>query len=212
MLRRLLYFQQILHQETENTLLYKFFKAQLENPTRNDWVTQILKDLEILDIREQITEIGQMSQEEFSEMCKEKVYQNAFQYLENKKNKSDKRRHIKYKHLEMAKYLQENKFGHSVKERQFLFHCRANDIDVKANRTWKYSDTNCISCPNTNTAESQIHILRCEPLLRHNDKITYLPTYEDLFSDDIQDQIYTSNIICENMRIREDLQLRAHVN
>ena len=34
-------------------------------------------------------------------------------------------------------------------------------------------------------------------LTKHKDKITFLPVYMDLFSDDIQEQIYTSVVICE---------------
>ena len=45
--------------------------------------------------------------------------------------------------------------------------------------------------------------------------MTYLPTTQDLYSDDISDQIYTSNMIRENMHIREELKEQrrlAHVN
>ena len=43
----------------------------------------------------------------------------------------------------MADYLKENNLGYSVKEKQDLFQCRMNDIDVKENRTWKYEDLIC---------------------------------------------------------------------
>ena len=41
----------------------------------------------------------------------------------------------------MAEYLRPNEFNISVKERQYIFQCRVSDIDVKANRSWKYEDT-----------------------------------------------------------------------
>ena len=210
MLRRITYFQQILHQRVEYTLLYQFFEAQLKNPTTNDWVTQVLRELDMLEINFEINEIEQMTKEEFSKICKLKVRNNAFDYLLRKKNKSDIRRHIEYTHLRMASYLEDKELGLSVKERQYLFQCRTNDIDVKANRPWKYDDLICISCrntnTNTNTIESQIHILHCETLVRNNNKISYLPTYGDLYSEDVQEQIYISNIIFENMRIRQEFQ------
>ena len=41
---RLLYLKYILH-ENPDSLLYKFMKLQLENPTRGDWVSSCVKDL-----------------------------------------------------------------------------------------------------------------------------------------------------------------------
>ena len=100
----------------------------------------------------------------------------------------------------MANYLQEDK-GFSVKEKQSLFQCRMMDIDVKANRKWKYEDLNCRACNQPNQIENQQHILTCETLLNRNMKLTYLPTYSGLYSHDIEDQMYTSMIICENLRL-----------
>ena len=91
--------------------------------------------MDTLQIELEITEIEEMTKEEFTKICKEKVKQNAFIYLENKKNKSDKRKHIEYKHLEMAQYLKENELSLTVKERQQLFQCRMCDLDVKVNRS-----------------------------------------------------------------------------
>ena len=41
-----LYLKNILNQD-ENSRLYKFFKLQLDQPTRGDWVSTVIKDLEI---------------------------------------------------------------------------------------------------------------------------------------------------------------------
>ena len=75
------------------------------------------------------------------------------------------------------------------------------DIDVKANRTWKYENITCRSCNKPNQIENQEHILSCKTLLNRNMKLTYLPTYQDLYSGDIEQQMYTSMIMCENLRL-----------
>ena len=98
----------------------------------------------------------------------------------------------------MAEYLLEY-MGYSVKEKQDLLQCRMKDIDVKANRIWKYEDLTCRSCNIPNQIENQEHILICETLVNRNMKLTYLPTYRDLYSDDIKQQMYTSMIICEDL-------------
>ena len=101
----------------------------------------------------------------------------------------------------MASYLRENDFGITVKEKLNLLKCRIKDIDVKENRTWKYENLTCRGCLDPNKIESQQHILLCKNLLNRNSKVSYIPTYEGLYSDDIQEQIYTSIILCENLSL-----------
>ena len=71
---------------------------------------------------------------------------NAYKYLENKKMKHDKVRHIKYKRLEIASYLKATDIDLSIREKLFLFQCRMSDVDLRANRKWKYAETHCINC------------------------------------------------------------------
>ena len=90
-------------------------------------------------------------------------------------------------------------------ERQFLFQCMVQDIDVRSNRKWKYSEHFCISCNDKFQEETQLHILNCPKLLPRNELVPYIPDYSELFSNEIEEQIYISNIIRENMRIRESI-------
>ena len=106
----------------------------------------------------------------------------------------------------MQSYLKSNDLNMSVRERQFLFQCRVNDIDLRTNRTWKYEETYCISCKDKNKPETGAHILECKVLNDKNDKISYIPVFNDLYSEEIEEQIYASTIIGENMKIREALK------
>ena len=101
----------------------------------------------------------------------------------------------------MAQYLQEDAFGYTVKEKQNVFKCRMNDVDVKGNRRWKYENILCQSCNEPNQIETQQHILNCQVLVNRNMLITYLPTYSELYNHDIEEQMYTSKILCENLRL-----------
>ena len=203
MLRRIIYFQQILKQKSKNSLIYQFLSAQMQNPKRNDWYIQVQKDLEVLDITENIQNIETMSKEKYKTICKTQVKKKAFIYLINKKNSHEKVGDIQYKQLKISEYLGANNLMLSVIDRQFLFHCRVSDIDARANRTWKYQEIYCISCKDRNTIETGKHILECSVLNNQNDKISYIPTYNELYSNNIQDQAYTSTTIKENMKIRE---------
>ena len=106
----------------------------------------------------------------------------------------------------MAEYLRANNFELSVSERQYTFQCRVSDIKAKANRSWKYNEIHCISCKDKNIIKTGKHILECTVLNDKKDKISYITVYKDLYSSNIQDQVYTSNMMKENMRIRETLK------
>ena len=203
MLRRIVYLQHILKQKSEQTLLYRYFKAQIEQPTKNDWVSTAVQDLCKLETNLELIQIENMSEEKYKNICKTKVEVLAFKYLIEKKNNRKTKSSTKYDCLKMTKYIQKDDLGYSVKEKQNLFQCRNNDIDVKANRSWKYPDMNCKACNEPNQIETQQHILYCKPLIDRNLKISYIPVYNDLFSDNIEDQIYTSNMLCENLRISQ---------
>ena len=103
----------------------------------------------------------------------------------------------------MAGYLKPTELQLSTKERQFLFQCRVSDIDVKSNRKLKCSEKHCVSCQNIAIEETGLHILECKILSDQNDQISYIPEYEDLFSKDIEEQIYTSRMMQEHMKIRK---------
>ena len=105
----------------------------------------------------------------------------------------------------MQGYLKPINLELSVKERQYLFQCRVNDIDIRSNRTWKYKELFCMTCKDSYIMETGRHILVCKLLIEKNYKITYLPEHNDLYSEDIQDQIYTSNMTLEHMKIRKTL-------
>ena len=103
----------------------------------------------------------------------------------------------------MASYLKANDLELSVRDRQFLFQCRTCDIEAKANRTWRHDQIFCVSCKDPSKIETGKHILECKVLCDQNDLIMYLPEYKDLYSLEVQEQIYTSRIIHENMQIRK---------
>ena len=103
----------------------------------------------------------------------------------------------------MAQYLKANSFDLTVKDRQFLFQCRTNDIDAKTKRTWRYEDITCVSCKDINQIETGKHILECSILQNQNNKISYIPDYNDLYSTEVQEQIYVSQVIYENMKLRK---------
>ena len=65
--RRLNFLYYILH-EDEQSLVYSFLKAQLDNPTKNDWGQTIKNDIEMFKIGLSIKEIENMSKKAFKNL------------------------------------------------------------------------------------------------------------------------------------------------
>ena len=80
---RLLYLKYILEQ-TEDSLLNKFLNLQFKKPTRGDWASTCIKDLQELDITLSLEEIKTMTKYKFSKMLKMKISENALNYLKKK--------------------------------------------------------------------------------------------------------------------------------
>ena len=212
-MRRILYLEQILKQRIQNSLIYRFFIAQMTEPTNNDWATQVMKDINDIKLEMELKDIEEVKSEEFEKVLKKKIRISAFEYLETKKKKNKSVKHIIHEKLQMCEYLKGNEIETTVSERQFLFKCRTNDTNVRENRKWKFEATHCTACDNKTQPETQQHILECSILTSLNYNITYNPTYNDIFNEDVSEQIYVSRTINENILIRDQLNAQAaHVN
>ena len=204
-MRRCLYLHHIL-QQSEDSVLFKFFMAQLKENNQGDWSYQVLRDLEEFQIKLEIEEIQNMSNEKYKVILKEAVKRLAFNLLmakkEGRKSENAKGKHIIYSELKMAQYLTSENFDATIEEKKFLFQCRVDDLELKGNKKWKYENIICNNC-DENSIETQRHILFCKPLLRSNQILTYIPDYEELFGDDIEAQVYAARILKDNYSRRK---------
>ena len=56
----------------------------------------------------------------------------------------------------------------------------------------------CMKCENTEM--SQRHLLECKHLIGKSKLVSYIPEYNDIFKEDIAQQIYTSRVLRDNHR------------
>ena len=70
--RKQMYLPHILHQP-KNSLLYRFFVAQMKSPTNNDWSSQVLQEQEELKISLSLQNVKQMSKSKFKSVVKSKT-------------------------------------------------------------------------------------------------------------------------------------------
>ena len=93
---RLLYLKYILEQP-EDSLIKKFYNLQLSKPTRGDWASACKEDLRALKITLSNLEIQKMTKYKFTSLIKERILENALNYLKEKQSKKGGK--IEYKNI-----------------------------------------------------------------------------------------------------------------
>ena len=126
---RLLYLKYIL-EEDDSSLLNKFFKLQLDFPTKGDWASTCMNDMKELDINKSLEEIKLMSKNEFTQILKENCRRNAFKYLVEKKGSKGKE--IQESELSMAEYLLPTT-ALTICEKQQMFAVKNRMKEIPAN-------------------------------------------------------------------------------
>jgi hypothetical protein len=98
--RRIMFLHTILKQE-EDSLVYRFFMAQAENPSRGDWSIQDAKDLEEVDLALSLDEIRDLSVESFRSKVRKSVNVAAFNWMINEKKDKSRVMDIEYESLKI---------------------------------------------------------------------------------------------------------------
>ena len=146
-----------------------------------------------------------MSKEKYKKIVRQSVEKKAILYLidkkENRKSEHSKGKLLKYNDFIMVKCLCPQEENITKEQQKWLFKCRVEGMNNKGNNRWKYQDISCLSC-NKNIDETQSHILHCSELIGKNENIIYIPSYNELYTGDILEQVYVSNILLENFNRR----------
>ena len=193
---RLLYLKYIL-EEDDASLLNKFFKLQLQFPTKGDWVTTCMNDLKELNIQNSLEEIKTMSKHSFTKMLKENGRKNAFKYLLSKKGSKGKEN--SETELSMAEYLLPTNRALTISERQKMFAVKNRMVEIPANFPNPKIENICIC----GEKEDMKHIYQCETI---NDGETDYLKYEKIFEGNINEQIEVFRKFERNMEKRKQLK------
>ena len=103
--------------------------------------------------------------------------------------------------MELPEYLGPDNEDMTIEEKKWMFRCRVKDIDVKGNHRWKHQNISCFSCKK-NIVKTQSHLSLCEYLIGKNENLTYIPEYDELYSGELEGQIYLARIFKENFEKR----------
>ena len=76
--------------------------------------------------------------------------------------------------------------------------------DIKMNfKNWYKNDLNCIACKETEC--TQQHALEYYKLMGKNELVTYIPEYKEIQGENVEEMVYISNLIRENLNTRKQL-------
>ena len=159
--RRIMFLHYILTRK-EDDLLNKFLKAQLREPTKNDWGSQVKEDLEELGIEENFEHFKKLSKKKMSTIVKEAYKSQAFDdLLEKQLSYSSKGSNLVYGELKIRDYLKNQSINAS--HAKLIFALRSNMLNVKQN--FKGSHLNDMSCPCClSELDTQLHLIFCSKL------------------------------------------------
>ena len=193
---RLLYLKKILHEDEDSQLL-KFFQLQVKFPTKGDWASTSLADLKELNISKSLEEIKLMTNNQFKNLVKERVKENAFEYLLKKQGSKGKPN--RYTELSMAEYLLPTNQILSINEKQEMFEVKNRMKNIPANYPKPNEEYLC-EC---GKREDMSHIYNCELLNNRN-----CPDleYDRLYIGTISEQIQIFRHFEENYKRREILK------
>ena len=156
--RRLLCNWHILQLE-ESELLFKFYSAQQLKPGKNDWVRQIEKDKNELNINLSDLEVKNMTKLKFKQIVMMRIHALAAKHFTAIQSKQQKTKQLKISDkLTPAKYLFSSKLCHD--EIRTLFRLRCSTIDAKLNMSSLFKENKwCRTC--FLFPESQEHLFSC---------------------------------------------------
>ena len=160
--RRVNYLHTILKSDKEK-MLFKFFMAQWEDPTKQDWTEQIKTDLSDLKLKLSLEEIESKSKTTFKNMVKVKIKEYALDSLNEKKFQHSKMDDVIFTELKIQEYLVSEELSLSQKQNVFLFRTRMSDFHE--NFRGGNPSIPCKMC--SFHLDSQNHSVNCEEIRKH---------------------------------------------
>ena len=188
---RILFLRYILNEDPDS-LIHKFYKLQLENPTHGDWASSCMEDLKYLEIEMTLEEIKNTSEIRLRSILRKSISRKAFQYLTEKQG--SKGGEIKYSSLKMADYLLPHDEKISISDQKEIFSIRNRMTPIPANFSSHKIEHKC-EC---GEIENMRHIYVCTYWNTTNET----HDYDWIFTDNVKQLIKVYNRFSVNMEKR----------
>ena len=180
----------------DDEMLYRVFKAQWDNPVKDDWTLEVKRNLEELNIHLSLEEIQKKSTNSFKNLIKTRAKEFALDYLLNLSERHEKMENLHYTDLEIQNYLHDPKIP--AAEAKNLFRFRTRIAKFKANMKNGYSTITCPLC--SVQPDTQVHSMQCQEVKA---RIKIEGDYKDIFTKHIPSNI--SKTLLRISELRKDL-------
>ena len=134
---------------------------------------------------------------------KEKTAAAAFKYLMEIKNKQTKISHIKYDDLEIQEYLVD--CNRNTEISKFIFKARSMTLNIKTQKSWKYSDSICVGCGvNEETGDE---VISCSGFTDNKEKEENIPiiSYQLFFDGKVTEMSEVAKVMMRKLKVRDKL-------
>ena len=146
-------------------MVSKFFKLQLQQPLKGNWVSTCKNDLKEMEIELGLKEIRMMAKDNFKKLVKTRITEIAFKYLLDRRGSKGKE--IQYERLEMAEYFMPHNSKIKIEDKQNLFSIRNRMTDIGTNFGRK---ENCFMCGRDENME---HVYSCKYINKQENEIPF---------------------------------------
>ena len=202
MKRKILFLHYLLQQD-KHSMIYKVLESTRQNPLNNDFVKTCNKYLQQLDIHLTFEQLGCLSAWNVKKLVKEKTAAAAFKYLMEIKNKQTKISHIKYDDLEIQEYLVDGNRNTEISK--FIFKARSMTLNIKTQKSWKYSDSICVGCGvNEETGDE---VISCSGFTDNKEKEENIPiiSYQLFFDGKVTEMSEVAKVMMRKLKVRDKL-------
>ena len=189
--KKLIYLYDMLQRDNES-LLYKFLKAQEENPVKGDWTIEMKDLLKNLNLKWSFDDIQKLKKTEFKNIITVAINKSAMAYLKGKiKTKGKEILYSKYPEIQDY-LLPYDSLSLELKKKMFKFCTRMNIIPAN------FSSTNLdLMCESPyNEIITNEHIYECK-ILNQKEKHENEIEYKKIFNGTIIEKIKVMNIMNE---------------
>ena len=198
----MIYLQTILRRP-KGELIRKIYEAMKEDPLPGDWCTLIVSDFEKLNLRISDNLIEIMNEEDYKDLIKNKVREEAFKEFKDMQAGHEKGNELYHEDLKHPQsYMLTNKLNNS--QVSLLFNMRVQCVrGIKDNFHRQYNNNlKCDLCKNE--TDNQSHILKCHVLKQHIQWNNEEAKYEHIFGT-LQEQISVTILLSELLEVKERL-------
>ena len=166
-----------------------------------------MKDFEI---GSSLEHISKFSKRQYKDMVKKACRSVEYKKLCEARLKLSKGSEIHYASLDLQPYLKaSNKLTPETMKR--ILKIRIRDIPLKCNSPKMFSDKRCLAAPQCNGDDSNSHIFSCSFLESEYQLSSSVIRYEEIFSDNIQQQELVANIFFKRLEKRKQFEPRSPV-